>query len=139
MENQTATTPTKKVRALPRVWARFFRLKAGDTFFTDNEECIKVAFCGYRYTASIRALGEDATPFHFITPWRRVRTTVFVRDVLKGGASADPLNSTIDSVRSLVRVPHTPLKPFRASDYQRGPVTCAEVLKDHAVNSGPSA
>lgn len=115
----------------PECGARFFRLKAGDTFFLpqshraslqDEEAVTKVNPIQYFH------LGFR----HCIWPFTRVKTTVFLRDVLKGGKSANPNDPTIASARSVVK--DSGLRPFRAADYQRGPVQTSS-----SVESCPSA
>jgi hypothetical protein len=75
-------TPTpKKVRALPRVWKRFFQLKAGEEFYEGN--CLRMKTGPFWCRSCARLL-------FFVAPWRRVRTTVYVRDARPGGkTSAD--------------------------------------------------
>lgn len=73
--------PTKQ-RALPRVWARFFKLKRGEEFFVGRTRAAKRQFCTYCDARILSAKSQ------FIWPWEKVRTNVFVRDVLSGGKSA---------------------------------------------------
>lgn len=74
---------TKKTRALPRVWARFYKLRKGDTFSLGKQIVQKYnCLCSQGFTVG----GSPCTP-RFFPPWRRVRTTTLVRDVLPGGKS----------------------------------------------------
>jgi hypothetical protein len=80
------TKPTKKQRALPRVWARFFSIPAVSLFSFKGKRYVKgvIPFCAYHN-------GTRA----FFAPWTRVQTDVLVRDARPGGKSGPAPSETI--------------------------------------------
>lgn len=73
------TPTTKKVRSLPRVWKRFFRLKAGEEFYVENCLRMKVGPFWCRSCAGL---------LFWAAPWQRFRTNVYVRDARPGGKTS---------------------------------------------------
>lgn len=76
------TNPTKKTRALPRVWARFFSLNASETFTYEGKRFYKsiVPFVAiHRRSASVYAAQEGEGDWVLFAPWTRVQTDVLVR------------------------------------------------------------
>jgi len=81
---------TSKTRALPRVWARFYFVKASETF----------THGGKRYYKSVLpfvAVDSQGSRV-FFAPWTLVRTDQLVRDARPGGKSSQ--KAVIDSGRT---------------------------------------
>ncbi len=70
---------TTAPRSLPHVWARFYSLRVGDSFFLGKACVVKTNFL------FARASGDYYGGLKFVAPWRRVRTTKLVRDAKAGG------------------------------------------------------
>jgi hypothetical protein len=77
---ETQTTAPKKARALPRVWAPFHRLKTGENFYLGSTDNLVQKTGWFTRTGH-----QNWQARFFVWPWKKVRTTVYVRDVLKGG------------------------------------------------------
>ncbi len=73
---------SKRPRALPRVWKRFYQLERGETFTSPNPINRLLSKRGF-FTAE----DTEGAWVHYL-PWTRVRTTTLVRDVLPGGKSS---------------------------------------------------
>lgn len=95
------TNPTKKQRALPRVWARFFSIPAL-SLFTHQ---------GKRYCKSVipfAALHNGSRTY--FAPWTRVQTDVLVRDARPGGKSGVQTVGVIQHVnesREFIKQPNS--------------------------------
>ena len=88
MSTETPTpAPTKKPRALPRVWRRYATLSYNDGFFIGRNRYVVTGF----FHAESSSTGKTIR----IWPWTRVQTEVLVRDARSGGKSSvvDELNA----------------------------------------------
>lgn len=66
-------TVSKKPRALPCVWMRFWHLAWEEVFFIGRKEFVRTGL----FTA--RPFTKLESPLRYIAPWTRVKTTRLVR------------------------------------------------------------
>lgn len=82
MNTETPTpAPTKKPRALPRVWRRYASLTYGEGFFIGRTRYIAT---GYFHATTVVGPSKVVR----VWPWTRVQTDTLVRDVRAGGKSS---------------------------------------------------
>ncbi len=119
-------TTIKKSRALPRVWARFWRLKKGDQFFVGKRLFSKVGIFDSREVHPRCAVAD----YKFAWPWEKVRTNVLVRDVFTGGkgdssrlpefAKALPTRPAFDQPRIDIPTPTSCARGDAGGNFTRG-------------------
>jgi len=116
--NGGAAQPEK---SLPHVWVRFWSLKVDERFFAPGTDliCIKMTPLSFRPASGLTEM--------LILPWRRVRTTVLVRDVLPGGKSS-PCPQVTEAARREV-LKHS--ERYFSRDHQ-------PERTGHSFTSGPS-
>lgn len=107
--------PTKQ-RALPRVWARFFKLKRHERHYEGSQIVYK--------SSPFTSRGLSRTFWHW--PWTRVKTTVFVRDVLSGGKSAG--GTVTEAARE--SYPVTGTVTSRLNAHGLAPSNCRDILPE---------
>lgn len=72
-EQQSPLAVSKKQRALPCVWMRFWHLNLDESFFVGRRQFVRTGL----FTA--RPFTKLESPRQFVAPWTRVKTTRLVR------------------------------------------------------------
>lgn len=120
---------SKKTRALPHVWKCFSALKNGETFFNSLS---KSAFV-HRKTGPFSSRRNHDNQWFFQNPFRRVKTTVLVRDAKTGGKASEYTILGTTTGRPFVPVNVQPLTPEEGVN-----VIPTEPNNDNGI-SGPTA
>ena len=107
---------TKKPRALPRVWKPFHALQKYECFFSTKSPASLM-----HKTSFITARSTQDGSLAFVAPWRRVRTTVLVRDAKPGGKGTSQMGPTGCAGVTTIPITGSSRPAYPTGAYQAGP------------------